>query len=354
MEYRGKYPVFDLAEIKTVPLKNRQNKVSVDDLILPEQALKAPLEIDQKLAGLIEEVAARILFARKKGQPVLFFTGAHLIKNGLSLLVMDLIERGVVTLVATHGAGAIHDFELALIGQTSEDVPNALPEGKFGMAYEFCYINEALKLGHELQLGYGEALGRMICEPEFFAKVLSKVGRSDSPQRFAHPDKSLLACAYRKGIPLTVHATIGTDVTDQHPGFSAAAKGGCSGRDFLIFVHEVTKFAQGGGVVLNVGSAVTGPEVLLKAVSMASNAGHIPYGIFTADFDLRPYNPQHMSDEAATGYYYRDQKSVVTRIPRSFGGKGMYIQGNQKRTIPYLYRCISNFPEAFVKLIFDS
>jgi hypothetical protein len=217
-------------------------------------------------------------------------------------------------------------------------VPNALPEGQFGMAYEFCYINEALKLGHELKLGYGEALGRMICEPAFFSEVLSRVGRPGSPEKFAHPDKSLLASTYRKGIPFTVHASIGTDVTDQHPGFSAEAKGGCSGRDFLIFAHEVTKFAQGGGVVLNVGSAVTGPEVLLKAVSMASNAGHVPYGMFTADFDLRPYNPRQMSDEAATGYYYRDQKSVVTRIPQSFGGKGMYIQGNQKVTIPYLYR----------------
>ena len=342
MEYRGKYSVFDLAEIETAPLKNRQNKVSVDDLILPEQALKAPFEIDQESAGLIEEVAARILSARKKGQPVLFFTGAHLIKNGLSLLVMDLIERGIVTLVGTQGAGAIHDFELALIGQTSEYVPNALPEGKFGMAYEFCYINEALKLGHELKLGYGEAPGRMICEPAFFSEVLSRVGRPGSPQKFAHPDKSLLACAYRKGIPFTVHVAIGTDVTDQHPGFSAEAKGGCSGRDFLIFVNEVAKFAQGGGVVLNVGSAVTGPEVLLKAVSMASNAGRIPYQMFTADFDLRPYHPQHMSDEGAAGYYYRDQKSVVTRIPESFGGRGVYVQGNQKWTIPYLFRCIGS------------
>jgi hypothetical protein len=208
------------------------------------------------------------------------------------------------------------------------------------MAYEFCYINEALKLGHELKLGYGEALGRVICEPAFFAKVLSRVGRPDSPQTFAHPDKSLLACAYRRGVPFTVHASIGTDVTDQHPGFSSEAKGGCSGRDFLIFVHEVTKFAQGGGVALNVGSAVTGPEVLLKAVSMASNAGHIPYGMMTADFDLRPYHPRQMSDEAAMGYYYRDQKSVVTRIPESFRGEGVYVRGNQKVTIPYLYRCI--------------
>ena len=126
MEYRGKHSFFDVAEIKSYPLKNRQNKVSVDDLILPEQALKAPPEIEEESASLIEEVAGRILCAREKGQPVIFFAGAHLIKNGLSLLVMDLIERGIVTLVATNGAGAIHDFELARIGETSEDVPNVL------------------------------------------------------------------------------------------------------------------------------------------------------------------------------------------------------------------------------------
>ncbi len=340
MEYKGKFSIFDLAEIKTYPLKSRRNKVSVADVILPEQVLRKPPQIGEKSARLIEEVATRILSARKQKQPVILFTGAHLIKNGLSLLIIDLIKKGMITLLATNGAGAIHDFELALIGQTSEDVPNALPEGKFGMAYEFCYINEALKLGNALKLGYGETLGRMICEPAFFAEVLSKVGRPDSPQKFAHPDKSLLACAYREGTPFTVHASIGTDVTEQHPGFSGEAKGGCSGRDFLIFVHEVTKCAQGSGVVLNVGCAVTGPEVLLKAVSVSSNTGYVPYGMFTADFDLRLYNPRHMADEAATGYYYRDQKSVVTRIPRSFGGEGTYIQGNQKRTIPYLYKCL--------------
>ncbi len=132
---------------------------------------------------------------------------------------------------------------------------------------------------------------------------------------------------------------IGTDVIDQHASFDGEAKGGCSGRDFLIYVQHVTKLTKG-GMVLNIGSAVTGPEVLLKAVSMAANAGTVPSGIITADFDLRKFDPEQMTNESAESYYFRDQKSVVTRIPEAFGGNGYYIQGNQKQTLPYFYKKI--------------
>jgi hypothetical protein len=126
-------------------------------------------------------------------------------------------------------------------------------------------------------------------------------------------------------------------VIDQHPSFDGRAKGGCSGRDFLIYTNEIAGLTDG-GVVLNIGSAVTGPEVLLKAVSIAANTGSVQNGIFTADFDLRDRDPAAMSDESSQGYYFRDQKSVVTRIPESFAGKGFYIQGNQKQTFPLLYK----------------
>ena len=135
------------------------------------------------------------------------------------------------------------------------------------------------------------------------------------------------------------HVGIGTDVIDQHPSADGAAKGGCSGRDFLIFSEQISKFTQG-GVFLNIGSAVTGPEVLLKAISMAANVGCKPAGIITADFDLRPFEPGAMTDEGSAGYYRRDQKSVVARIPAAFGGEGFYIQGNQLQTVPALYSAI--------------
>jgi len=244
-----------------------------------------------------------------------------------------------VTLVAGNAATAIHDFELALIGATSENVPAALDKGQFGMAYEFAYINMALSVGNQQKLGFGEALGRMIGDERFRRQVLALVAKQGSPSEFAHPEISVLAACYRRSVPFTVHVGIGTDVIDQHPSFDGQAKGGCSGRDFLIYASEVAKLTRG-GVVLNIGSAVTGPEVLLKAVSMAANVGSVPRGILTADFDLRAHEPGQISDEAAQGYYFRDQKSVVTRIPQAFSSRGLYIRGDQKQTFPFLYRQI--------------
>jgi hypothetical protein len=262
-----------------------------------------------------------------------------LIKNGLGPLLADLVKRRLVSLVAGNCATAIHDFELALIGQTSENVPDALGKGRFGMAYEFAYINNAISLGNENKLGCGESLGKTICDEDFRCSVLASVAKDNSPSSFSHPQVSVLTACYEKNIPFTVHVGIGTDVIDQHPSFDGQAKGGCSGRDFLIYTNEISKFTNG-GVILNIGSAVTGPEVLLKAVSMAANAGAVPNDIITADFDLRSYEPKAMGDESKEGYYFRDQKSIVTRIPQGFNGKGFYIQGDQKQTFPLLYKKI--------------
>ncbi len=339
MDYKGKYEIFDAGRVHTYPLSTRSNKVTLDDLVGPEDVGGLDLTVPNGVSGDVRAVADRIVESRAAGRPVILFTGAHLIKNGLGPLLVDLVQRDMVTLVAGNAATAIHDFELALIGQTSENVPNALDKGGFGMAYEFAYINAALSLGNERELGFGEALGRMICDEEFRGEVLKGVARDQSPRGFAHPEVSVLAACYRKGVPCTIHAGIGTDVIDQHPSFDGCAKGGCSGRDFLIYTQEVTKLTKG-GVILNVGSAVTGPEVLLKAVSMAANTGSTPDGILTADFDLRVHEPGEMTDESAECYYYRDQKSVVTRIPRAFGGTGLYIRANQKQSFVLLYKMI--------------
>ena len=171
------------------------------------------------------------------------------------------------------------------------------------------------------------------------SRILASVAKDNSPCSFSRPQVSVLAACYENNIPFTVHVGIGTDVIDQHPSFDGQAKGGCSGRDFLIYTNEITKFTNG-GVILNIGSAVTGPEVLLKAVSMAANAGTVPNDIITADFDLRDHEPKAMGDESKECYYFRDQKSIVTRIPQGFKGKGFYIQGNQKQTFPLLYKKI--------------
>jgi hypothetical protein len=339
MDYEGRYDIFDLSRISTYPLATRSNKVTLDDLVRIEDVDDLAVNVSAETCGDVEAVARAVIEARQAGKPVLLFTGAHLIKNGLGPLLADLVTQGLVSLVAGNGATAIHDFELALIGQTSENVPDALGKGRFGMAYEFAYFNGALSLGDKYKLGGGESLGRMICDRQFRDQVLALVAREDSPKAFAHPEVSVLRACYENAIPFTIHVGIGTDVIDQHPSFDGRVKGGCSGRDFLIYTQEISKLTEG-GVVLNIGSAVTGPEVLLKAVSMAANAGNVPKNIVTADFDLRGHDRRAMSDEAEQGYYFRDQKSVVTRIPQAFSGRGYYIQGNQKETFPLLYKKI--------------
>jgi len=336
MEYEGRYTAFDAARITTYPLRTRSNKVTLADLVFPDRLATEGPELPEDVQRDIETVAQAMVAARRQGKPVILFTGAHLIKNGLGPLLVDLVRRGCVTLVAGNVATSIHDFELALIGQTSENVPAALDQGQFGMAQEFAYINMAVSVGNQQKLGFGESLGRMICDTAFRDRVLSLVARESLVRRFEHPEVSVLAACYECKVPFTVHAGIGTDVIDQHPTFDGQAKGGCSGRDFLIYTDQVAALTDG-GVVLNIGSAVTGPEVLLKAVSMAANVGSVPRDILTADFDLRRHDPAQMTDESAPGYYYRDQKSVVTRIPEAFGGRGFYIAGNQKQTVPFLY-----------------
>ena len=341
MRYRGKYRIFDPSRIETYPLAMRSNKVQLADLVsVPlRKGGRAERAVPAETAAAIDGVAEAIVRHRHSGKPVVVFAGAHVIKNGMGPIIVDIVKRGMITLVAGNGATAIHDFELALIGQTSEDVPNALGQGRFGMASEFAYINAAMTVGDRGCLGCGESLGRVICDGDFRREVLAEAGLGDSTVRFGHRGVSVLAACYERDVPFTVHVGIGTDVTDQHASFDGAAKGGCSGRDFLIYTDEICRCVDG-GVVVNIGSAVTGPEVLLKAVSMAANVGLAPKGIVTADFDLRPEVAGDMTDEAEPGYYFRDQKSVARRVPEAFGGAGHYIKGNHKATVRVLYNRI--------------
>lgn len=337
MEYKGKYRIFDTGKIRTYPVSERKNRVRISDLVTPEAAVNMAVTVSEDVREKIDFLAREVVSAREKGLPVVFFTGAHLIKNGFGPLVSNLVKREIFTIVAGNGATSIHDFELALFGETSEDVPRALEEGRFGMAFEFNYINAALIVGNRRQLGYGESIGCLMHDPDFRYQVEKELNLPQNSIHFKYPEVSIQYNCYEKEIPLTIHAGIGTDVIDQHDLFDGEAKGGCSGRDFLIYTHEITRFTRG-GVLINVGSAVTGPEVFLKAASMAGNTGHVPEGIITADFDIRPYNPGSFSSEESVGYYYRDQKSIVTRVPKAYHGSGLYIGGNQKQTFPAFYK----------------
>jgi len=337
MEYKGIYKIFNQNLIKGHSFEEDSKKVSFNNLLRPSDVKHRGFNLDEKIKTNIRKIAEDIVLSRKEKKPVIFFTGAHLIKNGLGLLLIDLVKRGIITLVAGNCATSIHDFELALIGRTSENVPVALRKGKFGMADEFNIMNHAISLGEKYKLGLGETLGKMIYEKTYFNEILQLVGRKDIIKKFKYQQYSVLATCYEKKIPFTIHASIGTDVIDQHPSFNGNAKGGCSGRDFLIFVNEVTKLNKG-GVFINMGSAVTGPEVFLKAVSMAANSGMAPNDFTTANFDLREEGFSKESDDYNQCYYFRDQKSIVVRIPEAFSGKSFYIQGDQRDTSPFLYQ----------------
>lgn len=337
MEYKGRYEIFDTGQIKTYPVSERTNKVKLDDLINPNDINKLQFDVDKDTDERITQLAKEIIVARKKGLPVVFFTGAHLVKNGLTLLIGDLVKRNLFTMISGNGATSIHDFELGLIGETSEYVPQALEKGQFGMAFEFNYINAAQIVGNKHKLGYGESVGRMMHDKDFREEVAETLGVSESEINFKYRDISLQSVCYEEKVPFTVHVGIGTDVLDQHSFFDGCAKGGCSGRDFLIYTNEISKLSKG-GIILNIGSAVTGPEVFLKAASMVGNTGYVPNKIITANFDLRPYNPTDITNDNTVGYYFRDQKSIVSRVPEAYKGEGYYIGGNQKQTIPVLYK----------------
>ncbi len=320
------YPAVDLTHIRTVPLPARHNRVATEDFFFPETASEPFTSPD------LTEIAGRILAARRAGRPVIWMQGAHVIKCGLAPLLIDLMKRGFIQHIASNGAATIHDFEIALLGHTSEDVADSLKDGTFGMAEETgLLMNRAIQFGVKDDLGIGEALGRLIGTDE---------------QRFAlHRDVSVLYHAWRLGIPYTVHVAIGTDIIHQHPAADFSAIGWGSGQDFKIFCHSVCDLE--GGVFLNVGSSVIGPEVFLKAVSIARNLDH-PLKVFTtANFDLIDLGDYRAPlGEDAVDYYYRPRKNVVNR-PVMLGGKGFHICGNHKQTIPALYRLLTAEGDSF-------
>ncbi len=317
------YPAVDLSRIHTYPLVRRENRVALEDLILPDSPY-TPFENPE-----LAEIAERVVTARRSGRPVIMMFGGHVIKRGLAPIVIELMKRGVLTHLASNGAATIHDFEIGFQGHTSEDVAKALEDGSFGMAEETgAIMNAAIKRGANEGMGIGEALGRMIAEDE----------------RFVYRDSSVVYNAYRLGIPYTVHVAIGTDIIHQHPDADFSAIGWATGQDFKIFSHAVCSLE--GGVFLNFGSSVIGPEVFLKALSIARNLGHTVKVFTTANFDLIPLGDYRKPiGEDQVDYYYRPRKNIVNR-PVLLGGRGYHITGDHAQTIPNLYHLIANSLEA--------
>ncbi len=305
------YPVdpLDLSGLRTYPLKSRKSKVGMDDLGAVPKAGQSFREFWDGLPGVLaardlKELVRSMKAARDRKRGLIWGVGAHVIKVGLSPLIIHLMEQGYVSGLALNGAGIIHDFEMALVGQTSEEVEEGLGSGDFGMAEETgSLLNRAIEEGVSQGAGIGEAIGAFVehHQPQFM-------------------NLSLIWAGYRLSIPVTVHVAVGTDIIHMHPQASGDLIGRGSLHDFKLLAAMVQKLDDG-GVYLNLGSAVVLPEVFLKAVSVVRNLGHPLSNFSTASFDFLRH--------------YRPRKNVVER-PVSGSGRGYEIVGHHEIMVPLL------------------
>ena len=312
------YESFDLSGVTTYPLASRQSKVHATEFGPPCGAGSGigafVRSLPDILAGAdLKAVIAAIVAAKRSGHGVLWGLGGHVIKTGLGPVLIDLMERGFVSAIATNGATVIHDFELALVGSTSEKVEEALEGGRFGMAAETAHLlNGAICEGVKAGLGIGQSVGRHL-----------------AATRPPYADLSVVAAAYRLGIPVTVHVAIGTDVIHMHPSASGASLGEGSLRDFTYLVSNVSRLGR--GVYLNCGSAVILPEVFLKAIALLRNHQVDMRGLTTVNLDFTRQ--------------YRPLTNVVSR-PTAGSGRAYSLVGHHEIMIPLLAAAVIDLDRA--------
>lgn len=306
---RGIRPL-GLEGVSTYPLSERPSKVSTDDFARPVAADSSLKDFLSTLPNILavqslRQIAAQVRRARESGKPIVWGLGGHVIKTGLAPLLIDLLRRGYVSAVAANGSVLVHDAEIALVGSTSEDVDSTLGAGAFGGADETGrLLNTAARDAAREQIGLGEALGRAL-----------------TAARPKHAGLSLLCAAYEARVPFTAHVAIGTDITHFHPSADGAAIGAATHTDFRL-LSEMVRRMSGGGVYLNVGSAVVLPEVFLKAVTLVRNLGHPLEDFTTANFDFIQS--------------YRPLTNVVRRPVSGGAGRGYAVTGHHELTIPLL------------------
>lgn len=310
------FPMFDTSRLHIKPLAERIHDVDLLQVLIPVDDSPAPMENEKT-----RDIAQAMVQAKAAGAASLLMYGAHVIRTGCSAYMIELMKRGLVTHFATNGAGSIHDFEFSLIGHTCESVAKYVSEGQFGLWKETGMLNDILKEGVEDGLGAGEAIGRYIWE-------------NNLPYR----EYSVLANGYHLHVPCTVHIGIGNDILHEHPNVDGRALGEASYRDFLIYAQTVTGLE--GGVFLNFGSAVTGPEVYLKALAMARNVAR-QEGKKIAHFTTAVFDMQNMPEEGYNvtppktdpRYYFRPWKTILARTVAD-GGKSYYVHGLHNQTLP--------------------
>ena len=309
----SKYREIDLTKIWRYSIKERLNKVDISSFARSYRKGMSFKEFTSHLPNILigsdfRQLVNGIVNAAHKKKPIIIMMGAHVIKCGLSPLIIQLMETRIIKCLAVNGAGVIHDTEVAKWGITSEDVGKALNDGSFGMVRETPqFIHSALEYGANQNLGMGEAVGKKILQSDAEYKHLS-----------------LLAAGYRLNIPVTIHVAIGTDIIHQHPEANGAIIGELTYRDFKIFCYQVSQLEKD-AVVLNFGSAVILPEIFLKALTIARNLGHPAHGFITANFDMLRH--------------YRPQVNILQR-PTQTGGHGFHFTGHHEIMIPLLVASI--------------
>ena len=321
MAIESKYQTFNRSRLLVQPLSDRTHDLTLDNWL----ALDDPATPEFTHADLAA-VAALLTTARARGAARILMMGAHVLRAGVNRHLIDLIERGLIDHIATNGAGAIHDYELARIGATTESVARYIRTGEFGLWRETGELNEIVAEAAREGLGLGENLGRRIVE-----------------SAFPHRDLSVFAAAYRCSVPVTVHVGIGYDILHQHPNCDGAAFGEASYRDFLIFARTVERLE--GGILFSFGSAIMGPEVYLKALAMARNVARQEWRqikeFATAVFDMVPIRGDiHRElDKSDPGYYFRPHKTILVRTVAD-GGRSFYFCGPHRATLPALRRAL--------------
>lgn len=313
----SRFEIFDRSRLKLKPLAERINDLDLSVI--------KPLEPTDFLDEGLRRTAQAMLEARQKGAAVIFMMGAHVIRSGVQRYLIDLMERGLITCLAGNGACAIHDYELARIGATTESVAKYISEGQFGLWRELGQMTEALKKGAAENLGAGESLGRLIAESDF-----------------PHKDISLLAAAHRLGRPFTLHLGIGSDILHQQPNCEGSALGATSYTDFLILAKIMENLEN--GVFANFGSAVTGPEVYLKALAMVRNAaggqaGPRRFTTLVCDLHDLPSQPGREAEKTQAMYFYRPWKTILVRTV-SDGGQSYYVQARHEHSLPALWSAV--------------
>ena len=313
------YPQFDRSKLIVKPLAERKHDMSMAEML----PLDAVIPVDDNPD--YDKLAARLREAKERGSARILMMGAHVIKVGMSRWVIAMLEQGLATHIAMNGACAIHDYELALVGETTESVARYIKTGEFGLWQETGRLNDIARTAAAEGIGFGEAAGRAILEGDFPNK-----------------DISILATAKRLGIPATLHLGIGYDIIHEHPNADGAALGAASYTDFLVFTETIYRGLEG-GVFLCFGSAVMGPEVYLKALSMARNVaaqeGRIIRNFATAVFDLIQIGGDHHCEAPKDDprYYYRPFKTILVRTVAE-GGESYYVRGDHRLTMPNLVK----------------